>query len=253
MTRAEVIKELTELKGVGKSKAELLYDHGFDSVEKVRKASVKELTKVKGITEKTAKTIKDGLSEDKPKKTKKEETKQKPQKTTPKKTKEAKPEVTPSKEIKEESKAEEPVEIVEPSKDAYVVKKKPELTSEQKNLLILRKQIKKRTPRFIRQEWFRYKRIPMNWRKPHGLTSKMRMHKKYRPHVVRIGYRGPKDVRGFHPSGMQEVVVCNVMDLDKINPKTHAARINGTVGTKKRMAIAKRASELDIRILNMKV
>lgn len=249
MTRAEVIKTLTGLKGVGKAKAELLYDSGFTSVEKVQKASVKELTKVKGITEKTAQSIIKQLSVDTSVKAPKEKKKGSTKKTV-QKTKEEKAEMPPP---KEEKKTEEPVEIVEEGKEAYHVKKKAELTEEQKHQLALRKQIKQRTPHFVRQEWFRYKRIPMNWRRPNGISSKMRMHFKYRPSVVRVGYRGPKKVRGLHPSGLQEVIVCTVNDLEGINPKIQAARIHGTVGTKKRGDIIKRAEELDIRILNMKV
>ena len=81
----------------------------------------------------------------------------------------------------------------------------------------------------------------------------MRINLKYRPSKVRVGFRGPKEVRGLHPSGFEEVIVQNTTDLENINPKKQAARISSTVGTKKRIDIAKRAEELEIRILNMKV
>ena len=80
----------------------------------------------------------------------------------------------------------------------------------------------------------------------------MRINLKYRPSKVRIGYRGPKEVRGLHPSGFEEVMIFNVADLKKIDPNKQAIRIGGTVGTKKRLEIAKKANELEIRILNMK-
>jgi len=120
-----------------------------------------------------------------------------------------------------------------------------------KEKLQTRKNIKKRTPEFLREEWFRYKRIPKNWRRPDGITSKMRINLKYRPSKVRVGFRGPKEVRGLHSSGFEEVIVYNVHDLEGVNSKTQAARIGGTVGTKKRIAIEKKAEELDVRILNM--
>ncbi|KYK26450.1 50S ribosomal protein L32 [Thermoplasmatales archaeon SG8-52-1] len=135
--------------------------------------------------------------------------------------------------------------------EEYKVKKKPILTKEQKEKLILRKKIKKRTPYFFREEWFRYKRIPKNWRKPDGITSKMRINLKYRPSKVRVGFRGPKETRGLHPSGFKEVIIKNVNDLDNIDPKTEAARISSSVGTKKRIDIEKKAEELEIRILNI--
>ena len=79
----------------------------------------------------------------------------------------------------------------------------------------------------------------------------MRINLKYRPSKVRVGFRGPKDVRGLHSSGFEEVIVHNVNDLDAIDPNKQAARIGSSVGTKKRMDIEKKAEELDVRILNM--
>ena len=148
---------------------------------------------------------------------------------------------------KEEKKEEEEVE----KEPEYKAKKKPELSKELKEKLVTRKQIKKRKPEFLREEWFRYKRISKSWRRPDGISSKMRMNLKYRPSKVRVGFRGPKDARGLHSSGFEEVIVFNVNDLMNINPKTQAARIGGSVGTKKRMEIEKKAGELDVRILNM--
>jgi large subunit ribosomal protein L32e len=43
-----------------------------------------------------------------------------------------------------------------------------------------------------------------------------------------------------------------VKELEAIDPKKQAVRIGSTVGTKKRLEIAKKASERDIRLLNMK-
>ena len=68
--------------------------------------------------------------------------------------------------------------------------------------------------------------------------------------MVEIGYGGPALVRGLHPSGFEEVMVYNIDGLEDIDPKTQAARIGGTVGVKKRIAIENRAKELGIRVLN---
>ena len=241
MAKEDVIKEFTKLKGVGKTKAELLYKNGFDSLEKLKKASIKDLAGIKGLTEKNAKDIKQQF-------TKKETSK------VEKKVKKTVAEKTGDKAVEKTKKEEEEVEIVEEEEEGkYVVKKKPELSKEQKEKLLLRIQIKKRTPEFLREEWFRYKRIPKNWRRPDGITSKMRINLKYRPNRVRVGFRGPKMVRGLHSSGFEEVIVHNPDDLENVNPKKQAARIGSTVGTRKRMEIAKKAKDLEIRILNMKV
>ena len=259
MAKEDVVKEFTSLKGLGKTKAELLYSKGFTSMDKLKTAKVSDLTKIKGINEKNAKEILDQIKDTgkkepaKAKTPKKTEEKKKPvKKAAPKKKKETKPSAEEKKKPAEK-KEEEEVEIVEETEEAYKVKRKPELSKELQELLTMRKQIKKRTPEFLREEWFRYKRIPKNWRRPDGITSKMRINLKYRPSKVRVGFRGPKEARGLHPSGFEEVIVCNVKELESINPKTQAARISSTVGTKKRGEIAKQAEKLEIRILNMKV
>ena len=158
MAKKDFIDEITKIKGISKAKAELLYDNGFDSIAKLKKANIKDLTKIEGMTDIIAKKIKAEYQE-------------KPKKTAPK---EAKPKKTETKKPKKEEK--------------YEVKIKPKLTKELEKSLIIRKQIKKRTPEFLREEWFRYKKIPRNWRKPDGITSKMRINLKYRPSKVRVGF-----------------------------------------------------------------
>jgi len=65
-----------------------------------------------------------------------------------------------------------------------------------------------------------------------------------------VGWRGPTEVRGLHPSGMEEVIVWNTRDIENVNPQTQVARIGETVGGRKREAIKAKAEELNIRILN---
>lgn len=130
-------------------------------------------------------------------------------------------------------------------------KLKPELDDETRAALEERRAIKKRTPNFRREEWFRYKKLSRSgWRRPDGITSKMRRHFKYRPNVVSIGYGSPVAARGLHPSGFEEVPVHNVAGLDQIDPKKQAARVGGSVGARKREAIEKEADKRNIRVLN---
>ncbi len=139
-------------------------------------------------------------------------------------------------------------EVVEAG--AYTVEPKAELSEEQVDALAKRAIISGNRPAFKRQEWFRYQKLGDSWRRPRGIHSKMRRGMKRRPPMVEIGYGGPALVRGLHPSGFEEVMVYNVDGLETINPKTQAARIGGTVGVKKRIAIENRAKELGIRVLN---
>ncbi len=111
---------------------------------------------------------------------------------------------------------------------------------------------KRKLPKFRRQEWFMYKRLGEKWRRPKGKNSKMRLGIKGKPSVVSIGYRNPKRVRGFHPSGLKEVLVESIGMLDEIDPKTQAVRISSRIGKKKRLQLIARARELGLRILNLR-
>jgi len=109
---------------------------------------------------------------------------------------------------------------------------------------------KHKKPKFRRQESWRYKRVKENWRKPCGIDSKMRKKVKGWPRSPEAGYRSPKEIRGLHPSGYEEIQVQTVDDLNKIDPQRQAIRIARTVGAKKRVEISARAEERGIHILN---
>lgn len=240
MTKEDVLTQFEALKGIGRAKAESLYDHGFTSMEALQKASLEELKAVQGITDKLAQDLYMQFHKGKEKTSPSSNTAQKP---TPKKTEKAPKPKAPSRSQKTKA-------PTEGEEEAYQVKKKPELSPDLQQRLHLRKQIKQRTPEFLREEWFRYKRVPKNWRRPDGITSKMRINKKYRPSKVRVGFRGPRETRGLHASGFEEVMVFCLRDLDAIDPKTQAARIGSSVGTRKRKELEKKAQEREIRILN---
>jgi large subunit ribosomal protein L32e len=128
---------------------------------------------------------------------------------------------------------------------------KPPKAATQKALK-LRAQVKRGKPKFVRQESWRYKRLKENWRKPKGLDNKMRRKIKGWPPTVNVGYRGPKVARGLHPSGYEEVLVHNVEEIKKVNPKTQAVRIAHTVGKRERTKIIAESGKKKITVLNLK-
>jgi len=178
-----------------------------------------------------------------------------------KENKEAKP-TKVAKDTKEIKKVKEPVkekakEPVKEKKDKVQKetpsgrkKLKPQLDKETRALLEKRKERLDEQPEFKRGEWFRYKKLGTSWRRPRAVTNKMRKNLKYRPSKVRIGFGKPAGVRGLHPSGFIEVLVHNVDDLEGLDPKVQAARIGGSVGTRKRRQIVEAADAKGIRVLN---
>lgn len=110
--------------------------------------------------------------------------------------------------------------------------------------------MKRKHPKFLRQEGHRFKRLGEKWRRPRGKDSKMRIGKRGKPALVSVGYRQAKEVRGLHPSGLREVLVHNPKEVEGINPRVEAIRIASGVGRKKRELILSRAQELGLRVLN---
>ncbi len=167
----------------------------------------------------------------------------KPAKKAEKAEKPEAPEEEAEKEEKEEGEAEE----------EYVPNQKPKLDPKLQRLLAVRASKSAARPAFHRQEWFRYKKFGDEWRKPQGGQSKLRRHFGYRWNLPSVGYRGPKEVRGLHPSGFQEILVHNERQLEGLDPKTQAVRVAHGVGTRKRELIEKACDDKGLRVLNRMV
>ncbi|MDR3062638.1 MAG: 50S ribosomal protein L32e [Methanobrevibacter sp.] len=104
--------------------------------------------------------------------------------------------------------------------------------------------------KFKRQEYARYKKLGIKWRRPRGKTSKMRRYEAGKPAMPSIGYGSPKNLRGLHPSGYKDVLIYNLKDLVKLDPSSEAGRISASIGLKKKIQLLEKANELGIKILN---
>jgi large subunit ribosomal protein L32e len=138
------------------------------------------------------------------------------------------------------------------SDDAPQAPKRATLSADRRRLLTLRRRIDKDRPIFGRQAANRYWRIGRDgaWRRPRGLQSKQRRHYGYRSQIVSIGYRSPAAVRGLVPSGFRPVIVHTPEEIEHVDPRTEAAIIARTVGTRRRLTLEETARKLGVHVLN---
>jgi large subunit ribosomal protein L32e len=125
--------------------------------------------------------------------------------------------------------------------------KHKDINAEHKHLLVVRKRHKK--PWFKRDDYEKKKKLSSSWRKPRGLFNKMRRGFPDKGAVVQVGYGAPTAIRGFHPSGYEEVLVTCYADLEEVLPD-QAVRISRTVGARKRQIILERAFAKGLKVLN---
>jgi large subunit ribosomal protein L32e len=105
-------------------------------------------------------------------------------------------------------------------------------------------------PEFKRQESWRYKRVAENWRRPRGVTSKMRKEESGFPAKVKVGYGTNSSTRGLHPRGLIDRLVSREADLESLDPKLHIIRISSRVGERKRRGIIAKAKEHNFHVAN---
>lgn len=123
-----------------------------------------------------------------------------------------------------------------------------------KDKLAKRDEAKAHKPDFERPESWRYVRLETGWRKPKGIDHHQRKQKsRGRPGLVKVGYGGPREARGLHPSGFTDNLVHNVSDLDGLDPKSDGVRIGHGVGSRKRREIAARAVGSKFKVFNARV
>ncbi len=213
--------DLTQISGVGESKAEDLRVAGFETIGDIQAASQDELTEIEGLGNALAARIKadvDTLEIDESVEAALEE---------------------------EEPPAEDVATELRPRVEVDV---SPSLSETEARLLGERARI--RQPSFTRQDQHMKQRVSSSWRAPRGTHSKRRKGVKGKGASVDAGYRGPAAARGRHPSGFEEVLVERPADLEEINPDREAVRIAGGVGDRKRERIEETAEDREIKVLN---
>lgn len=128
--------------------------------------------------------------------------------------------------------------------------KHKDLSPEQRHLLAVRKRHQK--PWFKRDDYEKKNKLSASWRRPRGLFNKMRRGFPDKGPVVQAGYGAPAAIRGFHPSGFEEVLVGSLSDLEKVQSE-QAIRIARTVGARKKQIILERAFAKGMKVLNPRV
>lgn len=123
---------------------------------------------------------------------------------------------------------------------------------EKQDSLKLRKKIKAKKPKFVGQDTHKRKRIRPRWKRPKGMQSKMRLHRRGYRKSVTPGYGSPKIVKGLDASGLKIVNINSLKELEGIDKASQGIIISGSLGNKKRVEIIKKAKETGIKILNIK-
>lgn len=108
----------------------------------------------------------------------------------------------------------------------------------------------RKKPKFLRQGTTYRKSVSKVWRRPRGTHTKLKVREKNKGFMPNPGYGAPKELRYLHPSGLKEVLIQNLNDLEKIDREKETVMIAHTIGEKKRKFILEKAKELNIKVLN---
>ena len=125
------------------------------------------------------------------------------------------------------------------------------METEQKRLLRIRDQKKRKQPAFDRVESWRRVKVKERWRKARGLDNKTRRKTKTGVKSPEAGYRNPKKIRGLHPSGLEDILVMHPSELESLDPKLHGIRVSAKLGSRKRIQLIETAREKGFHVFNL--
>jgi len=103
--------------------------------------------------------------------------------------------------------------------------------------------------KFLRQDYYKYRRLGLKWRKPKGSESKLRKSKRGSGLLVKIGYSSPNKGR---INNLYPVIVSNPKAVETINKDKQIIIVSSDVGARKAFAIFEKAKSLGINVLNRK-
>ena len=121
-----------------------------------------------------------------------------------------------------------------------------------KTLLAIRRKVKAKKPTFAQQDTHKKVKLKITWRKPRGTDSKLRLNLSGKVRKPSKGYMSPALVKGMSRNGLKQVLVHTAAEVIGLDAKKDGILIAASVGTKKRVEIAKKAIEAGIIILNLK-
>ena len=119
-------------------------------------------------------------------------------------------------------------------------------------LLEKRARLKRKKPRFNRQDSHKIKRIDKSWRKPRGKDSKMGQGLRGYRRCVKSGWGSPGLVKGLHKSGLKMRLISSDKEVAYVDSKSEGIIIASKVGLRKKIKIVEEAIKKNVKILNLK-
>ena len=117
-----------------------------------------------------------------------------------------------------------------------------------------KKIVKKRTQKFLRHKCEEYKRLGKTWRRPRGIDNPIR--RRYRSHktMVKIGFGSDKRTKHLLPSGFKKLLIKSPAELELLmmNNRKYCGELAHNLSRRKKIAIVKRAAELNVYLTNGK-